>query len=210
MFVIRSMEKSDFFVNGLPREMATMYLLANNGAEDTFQYMLFRMMGEVNKHFDLHDAIRKNKSKWFNLKYKKYLLNNFLLYRFHNVSGLYTPHVPSSLRKSTMKEVWDTIPQAMTETCQHRFRNQRDITQYIFRYWEIMKGTFEPTNIMEYGKEFFVTDSDNEELCSTIEQQKAKLICINDSIQLKEFEKVKQSIVESFEKVLPVKSKYEL
>ena len=73
-----------------------------------------------------------------------------------------------------------------------------------------MKGTFEPTNIMEYGKEFFVTDSDNEELCSTIEQQKAKLICINDSIQLKEFEKVKQSIVESFEKVLPVKSKYEL
>ena len=210
MFVIRSMEKSDFFVNGLPREMATMYLLANNGAEDTFQYMLFRMMGEVNKHFDLHDAIRKNKSKWFNLKYKKYLLNNFLLYRFRNVSGLYTPHVPSSLRKSTMKEVWDTIPQAMTETCQHRFRNQRDITQYIFRYWEIMKGTFEPTNIMEYGKEFFVTDSDNEELCSTIEQQKAKLICINDSIQLKEFEKVKQSIVESFEKVLPVKSKYEL
>ena len=40
--------------------------------------------------------------------------------------------------------------------------------------------------------------------------KKAKLICINDSIQLKEFEKVKQSIVESFEKVLPVKSKYEL
>lgn len=210
MFVINYMEKEDFFVNGLPREMAAMYLLTNDGKEDTFQYMLFRMMGEVNKNFDLHQSIRKNRRKWFTLKYKKYLLNNFLLYRFHNVSGLYTPHVPSSMRKSTMNEVWETINDSMVETCKHRFRNPRDITQYIFRYWAIMKGEFEPTNIFDYSREFFVTDTDNKALFETIVKQKCKLICINDSIQLQEFEDVKIEINNSFDAILGQKSSFEI
>ncbi len=209
MFVISPMNKNDFFVNGKPREMAAMYLLTNNGANDTFQYMLFRMMGEVNKHFDLHESIKKNWRKWFTVKYKKDLLNNFLLLRFCNVSGLLTPHVPSSLTKSTMNEVWNTISDAMRETCGHKFRNSRDITQYIFRYWAIMKGEFEPTNIFDYSKEFFVVDENNKELVDTISYQKCKLICINDSIELENFEKVKKEINRSFHTILPEKSSFE-
>lgn len=209
MFVISPMEKKDFFVNGLPREMATMYLLTNDGKEDTFQYMLFRMMGEVNQQFDLHDSIKKNPFKWFNPIYKKYLLNNFLLYRFHNVSGLYTPHVPSSLRKSTMMEVWENIPNSMVETCKHRFRNPRDITQYIFRYWEIMKGTFTPTNIMDYSEEFFLDESNIDYLVESITKQKYKMICINDSISIKNFEQLKNQVIGAFETILMSKSEYE-
>jgi hypothetical protein len=209
MFVIDKMEKEDFFLKGLPREMAAMYLLSNNGDEDTFQYMLFRMMGEVNSHFDLHSCIKRNWKKWFNLKYKKHLLNNFLLYRFYNVSGLLTPHVPSSLRKSVMEEVWNMIPDAMMETCGHRFRNPRDITQYIFRYWTIMKGEFEPTNIYDYSREFFVTDQNNQELIDTIKNQKSKMICVNDSIALNDFEQVKTDINTGFEFILNEKSSFE-
>jgi len=208
MFVIDHMGKEDFF-NGLPREMAAMYLLSNNGDKDTFQYMLFRMMGEVNSHFDLHNSIKKNCRKWFNFKYKKNLLNNFLLYRFHNLSGLYTPHVPSSLRKSIMEEVWNTIPDAMIETCSHRFRNPRDITQYIFRYWAIMKGEFEPTNIYDYSEEFFVINQNNKRLIDTITGQKCKMICINDSIELDNFESVKNEVNVGFEVILNNKSSYE-
>lgn len=210
MFIINSMEKEDFFFNGKPREMAAMYLLTNNGAKDTFQYMLFHMMGEVNSHFDLHKSINNNKKKWFNLRYKKHLLNNILLYRFHNVSGILTPHVPSSLTKSTMEEVWKTIEPSMIETCKHRFRNPMDITQYIFRYWAIMKGDFEPTNIYDYSEEFFVINEDNYELLDSIEKQKYKMICINDSIELKNFESVKADVINSFEKILDKKSGFEL
>ena len=63
-----------------------------------------------------------------------------------------------------------------------------DITQYIFRYWAIMKGDFEPTNIYDYSEEFFVINEDNYELLDSIEKQKYKMICINDSIELKNFE----------------------
>lgn len=209
MFVIDHMKKEDFFVDGKPREMAVMYLLANNGANDTFQYMLFHMMGKVNKYFDLHTSIKNNWRKWFNLKYKKHLLNNILLYRFHYVSGLYTPHVPSSLTKKVMKEVWDSINSAMTETCKHRFRNPMDITQYIFRYWAIMKGEFEPTNIYDYSEEFFIVDENNRELLTAIEKQKYKLICVNDSIKLNNFELVKADVIRSFETILGKKSSFE-
>lgn len=209
MFVISPMEKHDFFVNGKPREMAAMYLLTNNGADDTFQYMLYRMMGEVNRHFDLHTSIKHNWRKWFSLKYKKHLLSNFLLLRFHRVSGLQTPHVPSSLTKSMMNEVWNEIPEAMEETCQHKFRHPRDITQYIFRYWAIMKGDFEPTNIFDYSDEFFVVDENNEELITTIRNQKKKMICINDSIELENFEVVSERISQAFETILGEKSDYE-
>ena len=50
-----------------------------------------------------------------------------------------------------------------------------------------MKGEFEPTNIFDYSEEFFVLDKNNERLIETIKNQKCKLICINDSIQLLHF-----------------------
>lgn len=209
MFVIDDMKPEDFFVNGRPREMAAMYSLTNGGCDDTFQYMLFYMMGHVNKHFDKHKSIKDNWKKWFTPKYKKHLLDNFLLYRYHNHSGILTPHVPSSLTKSMMKEVWDTIEPSMVETCKHRFRNPRDITQYIFRYWAILKGEFEPTNIFDYSEEFFVTNENNAELLDTIQNQKSKLICINDSIDLACFETVKASVIHSFEQILSDKSAFE-
>ena len=210
MFLIAPVSKNDFFVEGLPREMGCTYLLTNDGKEDTFQYMLFRMMGQINKHFNFRECLRQNWKKWFNLKYKKHLLNNILLARFNNVSGLYAPHVPSSLTKSIMEEVWEVMPEAMEETCKHRFRNPRDITQYMFRYWAIMKGSFAPTNIFDYSEEFFITNNYNKKLFDTIKKQKVKLICLNDSVELKNFEEVKNQVIRCFESILPEKSKFEM
>lgn len=210
MFVIDQMRKEDFFYRGVPREIAAMYLLTNSGSQDTFQYMLFYMMGIINSHFDLHTSIRKNWRKWYSIKYGKKLLNNFLLLRFHNLSGLEMPHVPSALRKSTIQEVWNIIPDEMNETCRHRFRNSRDITQYIFRYWEIMKGTFEPTNIFSYSREFYLQDENVDAVMRCISKQEAKLICLNDSKDIRDFEKQKKKICSAFETIFPQKSSFEL
>ena len=112
--------------------MGCTYLLTNDGNEDTFQYMLFRMIGQINKYFSFKESLRQNRKKWFNLKYKKHFATNSLQ-DFNNVSGLYAPHVPSSLT-NIMKQVWKNYAGRDEETCKHRFRNPRDITQYIFRY----------------------------------------------------------------------------
>lgn len=210
MFLINPVQKNDFFVNGLPREMAVRYPLYTNRDNETFQHMLFTMTGIINSTFNTAESIQKNKSKWYNLCYGKYLLNNICLSRFPWTSGLMIPHVPSALRKSTMEEVWNTIEPEMKETSSHRFREMNDITQYMFRYWEMMKGTFEPTNIFKYAGEFFCTDDNNSPLLNTIKRQSKKMICINDSIKVADMSKAMTNVKEAFDSILPEKSAFEI
>ena len=94
-------------------------------------------------------------------------------------------------------------------TASHRFRNLTDITQYIFRYWAICKGEFEPTNVFKYGKEFFMNDDTVTELCRTIREKKYKTICINDSKDIRYFEACRDAVKEAFDQILPVKSSFE-
>lgn len=209
MFVIDRMEKEDFFVNGLPREMSIRYPLYTHRENETFQHMLFSMTGVINGCFDVQKSLRENRKKWYSLRYGKYLLNNLCMARFGPMSGLMIPHVPSALRVSTMQEVWDTIAPEMKETSSHRFREMNDMTQYIFRYWEMMKGTFEPTNIMKYAGEFFCQAENNEELCNTIRNQSKKLICINDNFREENMQKAMDEVRSAFETILPDKSAFE-
>jgi hypothetical protein len=125
------------------------------------------------------------------------------------MSGLVMPHVPSSLRKSTMETVWDRMPEQMQETSRHRFRNTNDITQYMFRFWEIMSGTFVPTNIFKYGIEYHLHDGNYENLYDIIVGQKYKMICINDSVKLKNIKAVQNRVIEAFQEILPNKSEFE-
>ena len=209
MFLTNYVEPSDFFVNGLPKEMAVLYPLTNNSKNDTYGHQLFTMTGLINDAFNKKETIKKNFKKWFNLKYKKFLLGNCLLYRYNSVSGLLIPHLPSSLRKSTMETVWDYYYDKLNIVSSHKFRDNTDVNQYIYRYWEIMRGTFEPSNIFDFGSEFFIEDSNNIKLYDAIKYQKYKMICINDSTDLKEFENVKNEVNKCFDSILPDKSKFE-
>lgn len=209
MFLTNYVKPEDFFVRGQPKEMAVLYPLTNNERNDSFVHMLLTMTGIINSAFDKKQCIKKNFFKWFNFKYKKFLLGNFLQYRYHSISGLLIPHLPSSLRKSTYQCIWERYSDKMMNVSRNSFRTYSDITQYIYRYWEIMRGTFEPSNIFDYGKEFFIVDSNNVKLYEAIKYQKYKMICINDSTDLKEFENVKDEVIKCFDFILPDKSKFE-
>ena len=72
-----------------------------------------------------------------------------------------------------------------------------------------MKGTFTPTNIMDYSEEFFLDESNIDYLVESITKQKYKMICINDSISIKNFEQLKNQVIGAFETILMSKSEYE-
>ena len=210
MFIINDMQPEDFFVDGKPREIAALYPLTNDGKNDTFPHMLLTMTGLINDKFSKKEVIKKNFGKWFSPCYGKFLLGNLLMYRYVAVSGLIIPHLPSALKKSTMEEVWSHYENRLWEVTSHRFRDASDITQYFFRYWTIMSGEFVPTNIFKYGAEFFVTSKDIDILLNAIDSQKYKMICINDSTELDEFESVKKQVNAHFDKILGNKSAFEL
>lgn len=210
MFVINHMTQHDFFVEDRPREMAVLYPITNTENNDSFSHMLLSMTGLINSTFSKKQCIKNNFFKWFAPCYGKSLLNNILMYRYNNISGLLATHVPSSLKKSTMEEVWRYYEERLWEVTSHKFRDPSDITQYIFRYWTIMKGDFEPTNIYKYSKEFFLQDGNEDELLSAIKNQRYKMICINDTESLKNFECTKKSVISAFDSILSDKSKFEL
>lgn len=209
MFLLNPMSPEDFYRNGLPREMAVSYPLTNDLGNDPFHHMLLTMMGVVNGFFDKKQVQKKHWKKWFNPVYGKQNIHNILTAYNRFFSCIMIPHLPSSMRKSTYEEVWNAIPGQLMTTASHRFRNLTDITQYIFRYWAICKGEFEPTNVFKYGKEFFMNDDTVSELCRTIREKKYKMICINDSKDIRYFEACRDAVKEAFDQVLPVKSSFE-
>ncbi len=209
MFLISDTQPDDFYRDGLPREMAVAYSLTNDQKNDSFSHMLLTMTGLINGFFDKKQVQRTNWKKWFNPIYGKKAVNTVMTAYSHRFSGILIPHLPSSMRKSTYEEVWRAIPDQLMATTSHRFRNLTDITQYIFRYWAICKGEFEPTNVFKYGKEFFMSDDTLGELRRTIQEQNYKMICINDSKDIKDFELCRDTVKDAFAQILPEKSSFE-
>ena len=210
MFLLQPVEKADFYKSGLPREMAVSYSLCNSIKNDPFQHMLLTMTGIINSFYEKHAVQRQNRSKWLTLKYGKQLVNTLKTLHDMSFSGIFVPHLPSSMRKSTYEEVWQAIPTQLLATASHKFRTYTDITQYIFRYWAIAKGEFAPTNILRYGKEFFMDDDSLNCLCEVLRGQQCKMICINDSSNIRDFERCRDSVKAAFEQILPQKSSFEI
>jgi hypothetical protein len=53
-------------------------------------------------------------------------------------------HHPQPYLKSTIKKVYSTYTNDMIDTSKHKFRSSSDITPYLYRYWHLMTGNFEP------------------------------------------------------------------
>jgi len=209
MFLLSPVEPGDFYRNGLPREMAVSYPLTNDPGNDPFSHMLLTMMGVVNGFFDKKQVQRKHWKKWFNPVYGRQNINNLMTAYNHQFSCILIPHLPSSMRKSTYEEVWKAIPDDLMATASHKFRSLTDITQYIFRYWAICKGEFEPANVFRYGREFFMNDASLPGLCEVIRTRRYKMICINDSKDIMDFETCRDEVKAAFERILPEKSNFE-
>lgn len=59
------------------------------------------------------------------------------------------------------------------------------------------------------GRIFLIREN-NRELIKAIAKQKYKIVCLNDEFELSNFEVVKAEMIEAFDKILPIKSDYEI
>lgn len=67
---------------------------------------------------------------------------------------------------------------------------------------------FEPRSIND-GKNFMLGD-DNQGAINAIINQKYKLICLNDTVNITNFEQVKDEITDAFNNILSIKSSFEI
>ena len=208
MYLVNKTKPDDFFFNGLPREVAIVNPIAPSQRYYINNVQL-TSIAVINEHYRKHEVIRKNPTKWINLKYGKLLPLNILFAPWGRFPGLLQQHIAASYLKSTFVEVWRQEPELLHDTCAHRFRDFKcDVNQWIMQEWQIANGKFEPRKL-NFGKYYQIKDRETAKKAGkAILSGKYKTICLNDHIESNQ-EIVVDCLKKAFEERFPVKSSFE-
>ncbi len=208
-FIIRPIPQERFFQNGLPCDTAVCNMLLPT-CQGVMTHIMANNMALINEHFDKHTAIKRNFSKWFNLKYGAQQFRTLLLWPWPQFSILYEHHQPNAFLKSTYEEIWDLYGDQIAETSMTRFRNISNYSQWLMRDWRLVKGEFTPYNVAKDSYSCILGQDDFDCIKSTITQQSKSLLCINDgNMSYDKAQQIKEQLINAFNTILPEKSSFE-
>ena len=205
MFLIKKTSIEDFFKEGLPVDSAVLSPIIVSDIND-IGYVVANNMGIINKYFNKNDVIKKSISKWVNIKYGKNLLRSLFLMPWRHFPGFFNDHLPQPFLKQTFVSLWEKEYDVIDSTCRNKLRNYHtDVSQWLARYWQLCENRFMPSSIKR-GKDLDVVKDDAADF---IKRQRAKMICINDSDKIEDFERLRQNIENAFNEILGEKSSFE-
>lgn len=207
MFLTAPVKPEDFFTDGHP--MDTYALDCIYFGKKSAGFFNGNDLEIINTHFRRKASMKENASKWFSPKNGvKRLIKTAALCMWPWFPGMYYSHLPSNFLKSTFEKVWEKEPEVLNETCMDKFRTKSNCNQWLMKFWQLAEGTALPKSTKD-GRCFHIKDSLFDEMLDSIEKSRYKLICINDTVNTSDFEKQKQQVIDSFEKLLPQKSAFE-
>lgn len=208
-FLIRAVRPEDFFLNGKPCDMLAFQPVVANPKNPVMSHLYLNNSLVLCKYFNKRENVRKHPENYFKPGYPPlYFFYNILEMAFPLYTGFYTVHGPSPYLKSTFEELWEKEEALLQEMSQHRFRNQGDVTPYLFREWQKLSNNFVPKNVLK-DFSYFNIGTENKKLLETIKKQKKKMICVNDGNIGTNFERVKQEVQQAFSVILPEVSSFE-
>lgn len=227
-FITKKIKSEVFFKNGLPVNVA----IADIMHEGEIAHIIVNNIDLINKNFNRHikkeykkrNVVFNNFSKWFNFGYGLKCLQTLFFMHWSPFTGFIDYHHPQPFLKSTFEDVWSKEEELMNQVSSSKFRNSKDVNQYLFKYWQFAKGTFMPdTYNNAYKKRKYInikTKEDAVKVADDIKSGKFEMYCVNDTtskgrytkedISEEDFEFSKNIIIEAFEHILPQKSKFEL
>ena len=135
---------------------------------------------EIVNSYFSKDEILKN-GKFLSLKQGWKNIIKTLLYRNTKfICGFWENHLAHPLLKSTMELVWGKETAILEKTSASRFRNPSDTNVWLFNFWKLLNS------------------------------EKYKIMCINDSLNVKDEEQVMTDFIKAMEELFPEKSSFEL
>ena len=213
MFIVNKVKEEDFFVNNLPIDSAILNIHCPKKSLIIHNIAL-NDVALINEHFNPRDVLKKNTTKWFNLKYG-FINNvkNLILSVCPRFPGFKHFHMSNSYLKSTYQEVWEKEFDVLDETCSNKFRTRNDVNQWLMRVWQLVDNKFVVSKKYKQGFMIDFEKMDTEFALKKAEQvimhSKYKLICINDGDTIENFEYLKDNVNKIWEKKFPNKSSYE-
>ena len=203
-FIINKIKPERFFQRGKPVDICAMNVYDGSGVSSNCMCNL----EVINRHFDKKDVILKDIFKWFSFRNGKKLLRTFLLIWWPQFVGFYEHHLPQPFLKSIHEEVWKKESKAIIDSVRPRFRKKTNLTQYLYRYWQLVTGNFTCRNIYSDSVVFQLDNKNLDKVVNIILKQKKNIIVINDAEDL-DFEKAKQRVNHAFGTILQEKSSFE-
>lgn len=204
-YIINSIGPDRFFKDGLPRDIATFLY---NPSWSQWYRRIKNNLKIINRHFDKKEVMERDHDKWFHPSYGSKAIWNHLLRHYGRFITLRTPHNAQPYLKSTFEEVWAVAGKELTETSVNRFRALSDYTPELFRTWQICRGNFEPYNTYLDTKMFPLMIKPKAAI-RAIYNQSYSLICLNDNVHIRHYDRVMAEIRDAFEHILPEKSSFE-
>lgn len=200
-------QPDDFFKNDLPCDSFVLDVIS---PKEFFSHIIFNNTLVLNKYFNLKQTIKKNKKKFFNLKYGKKLIRNLILSRLNVFYGIHNHHVAISFKKSSFETLWKKEGEWIDLTCKNRFRNKNDISLWLVRYWQLATGKFVPRSI-KFGRFFSIYNFvKNKKMKKWLKNGKFKVVCVNDAnIETMDFLEVKEIFESLMNNILGGKSSFE-
>lgn len=208
MFILKPLNETRFFRQGLPCDM----LVFTNVLLTHLAHVRVNDLLLINKHFDKISVLRKDFLKWFNLKYRSQVFKSLALLPWPQITGIVDPHQPQPFLKSTFSELWEVEEEILQQTSGSKFKNDTDVNQYLFRYWQLLKGEFVPVGFHDSDCIQIENIEMAEKVSQSIVGEKQSLLCINDLLDNNDerlFETVKSIVNSSFKRLLPEKSGFE-
>ncbi len=213
MFLTDKVTPDLFFKHGKPVHPPRIYGILPKHDGGIMTHIYVNMTAAINSHFSMKKSLKKNKGKWFDpfkIGMKNFVCNVFN-FHYHEFVGFANEHLPVPILKSTIETVWKKEHDLLDATSKRKFRDSRDVSQYMFRYWQLASGNFEPINVKKLGRALSIRPT-NAKIDDAIRNRRYKMLCLNDMDLLptqQDFENAKNEIIAAFEYALPQKSSFE-
>ena len=210
VFPLLFIEEEYYFKDNMICDEAVENIISTGAFTSGLKWMRYAQVNNmfiINKHFKKEEVQGKNWDKWYCDDYGDRLERTKACRYWYDFPGLYDPHMPNAMKKSTLAYLWDVEYEALDKGARNRFRSYSDVTQYLIRYWQICTGDFIPRRTE--GKVFFPTIDTYRDVVTAIREKMYPMISINENCTSEEFKVMKDGINEALEEIFPVKSSFE-
>ena len=115
--------------------------------------------------------------------------------------------IPFSYLKSVAIDLWNKEYEVLDNTSKNKFRTRDDVNEWLFRHWQLMSGQFEPRR-WNFG--ILMSAENTQDVVTLLKNpKKFKMICINDSAAVDNFDECKATINQALQEIFPKKSIFE-
>lgn len=203
-FLTRPCRPEAFFRKGVPCDMARLCIVQASSVG----HIVYNCLELINA---LHprNELTRHPGKWFSPRYgATNLLKTLSLLPWSFFPGFLDLHMPQPYLKEQFLRAWRIWGRELDECCRHRFREHGDLSHWLIRYDMLCRGEFTPRSFGDC-RLMTLDDASLDDVCRDVAKGAWRMVCLNDSERIADFEASSRRLCEAFDTLLPEKSSYE-